>query len=550
MTEQQANDVEKSLSASSSSHGCSESAQVAQVPPIHGWRLWITVTMLSLGLFLSVMETTIIATALIDISSNLGDFERSNWIVVSYMLTYTGFLIIFARCGDIFGQKSAFVTAVFIFTLSSLGCGLAQSMNQLISFRAIQGIGGAGVYILAMTVMIEIAPEGRQGLVSGLQGFIFALSSICGPILGGIITSKSTWRWIFNLNIPFGVVIIICVFRFFPANSNIPPIGFRGLVRVDIAGCLLSLTGSTLLILALEQGSLRSGWKSHVMIIFGVLSAMLMIAFAGWEYLLTFGHKFKAILPIFPATLLTRRVVSAAIITAFLTGFPFVATIIFLPQRYQLAQSLSPVAAGIRMLPLLVSSAFGSAIGGYLCNHTSIASYVLLAGTGTQVLGLGLMSSLKSLGSETTRQYGFQSILGIGFGLSLSSVLVVARFAVSAEDRAIAVGAVTQVRVFGGVLGSALCQALLNRAVQNDLAGSLPADDLTKLLNIPTRLDKFSPTQTLSVKRAYDRGFVLQNRTLMGFAVAAFVVSLFCYQKQSATPEQKESRDINNKTKS
>jgi MFS family permease len=186
---------------------------------------------LFLGLLLSTLETTIISTALVTIASDLGNFDISNWVVVSYLVTYTGmamyltcatnltpvgFLIIYSRCSDIFGRKSSFLTALIFFVTFSLACGVARTMKQLyerlptddfytladtsrIVFRAFQGLGGSGIYSMAMAVMAEVTPQDKLGPVTGLMSSIFALSSILGPVLGGAITSNTTWRWVFYL---------------------------------------------------------------------------------------------------------------------------------------------------------------------------------------------------------------------------------------------------------------------------------------------------------------------------------------------------------------
>ncbi|GFF39729.1 multidrug resistance protein 3 [Aspergillus udagawae] len=178
---------------------------------MNGWRLWVTILALFLGM-------TIVSTALVTIALELGNYNKSNWIVVSYLFSYTGFLIIYARCSDIFGRKSAFLSALVIFTVFSIACGVARTVDQLwvtdlarstaascclrtcrIVFRALQGIGGAGIYSMAMAVMADVTPVDVIGPVTGLMSSIFALSSILGPILGGVLTSRMTWRWVFYL---------------------------------------------------------------------------------------------------------------------------------------------------------------------------------------------------------------------------------------------------------------------------------------------------------------------------------------------------------------
>ncbi|WQF84727.1 Putative major facilitator superfamily, MFS transporter superfamily [Colletotrichum destructivum] len=173
--------------------------QLATLDLQYGWRLWLNIGCLAFGLFLSSLETTIIATSLVSIASDLGSFNKSNWVVTSYLLTYTGFLIIFARISDLFGRKGTVLVSLTVFTLFSLACGVSQTMEQLIVFRAFQGMGGAGLYSMAVSVITEITPLKYIGISSGLMGSIFAMSSLLGPNLGGAITQHSTWRWVFYL---------------------------------------------------------------------------------------------------------------------------------------------------------------------------------------------------------------------------------------------------------------------------------------------------------------------------------------------------------------
>ncbi|KAL9588224.1 MAG: hypothetical protein Q9203_002967 [Teloschistes exilis] len=250
----------------------------------------------------------------------LGNFGKSNWIVIAYLLTYTGFLIIFARLSDIFGRKLALLSALTLFTVFSLACGVAQTMEQLIVFRAFQGIGGSGIYGMVMAIAPEITPAAKFGLVSGCISAVFASSSILGPIIGGAITSTTTWRWVFYL---------------------------------------------------------KSG---------------------------------------------------------FLTGFPFMVTIIFLPQRFQIENDLSPVDAGVKMLALLLLSAFGAGLAGFICSKKNISWYLLVLSNVLQVIGLGLLSSIPSSETVLARQYGYQVILGLGFGLGLSSLVIVSRVEVDDAD--------------------------------------------------------------------------------------------------------------------
>ncbi|KAK8060538.1 drug resistance transporter EmrB/QacA subfamily [Apiospora saccharicola] len=352
----------------------SNGLQVAKLNPLSGWRLWVTHLCLLLGLFMSSLEATIIATSLVTISAAFEDGQEANWIVAAYLITYTGFLIIFARLSDLFGRKPTLISAIVIFTSFSAACGAAQSMTQLIILRAFQGIGGAGLYSLGMSVIIEVTPFQYIGIATGLLGPTFASSSLLGPLLGGIITTRASWRWVFFVNVPVGLVILCVVAWIFPVNSEPLPIRRRTFSFVDYPGMLLSLLGVVTLIYAIEKGGARQAWSSPDIVATLATSAVAITGFVVWEWLVSNAKTSKIqMLPLFPIRLIQKRVLGSIFLTAFITGFPFMVTNIFLPQRFQLQNELRPIDAGLRMLPLLMMSAVGAGIGGAMVRYWNVS---------------------------------------------------------------------------------------------------------------------------------------------------------------------------------
>ncbi|KAM7215801.1 Major facilitator superfamily domain containing protein [Rhypophila decipiens] len=525
---------------------------LAKLRPIFGWRLWLTILCLCSGLFLSSLETTIIATALVSISSSLGSYDKSNWVVTAYLVTYTGFLTIFARFSDMFGRKPTLCFSIAIFTAFSLACGLAQTMNQLIIFRALQGIGGAGLYSLAMSVIAEITPLRFIGVSSGLMGSIFALSSLLGPVLGGVITSNTTWRWVFYLNVGPGVAMFILVLAIFPSNVGTLPGKRKSLAHIDYPGMVLSLAGSVLLTFALEQGGLAGyPWNSGPIVASFVITGVSFLAFGVWEWFISEmrpSDKKPKILPLFPVHLASRRVSGFGLLTAFIAGFPFMMTIVFLPQRFQLQNGLSPVDAGIRMLALLTLSATGAGLGGIIASQRNISWYILAFSQSLQLIGLGLMSTLPTeAGAVRAEQYGYQVILGLGFGLTLSSLVIVARMEVEAKDVGVAFGSITQIRVLGGLIGIAVGQALLNaQLTTSELTSVLSPEKLASLLKSTGAIEGFTPEEKDATARAYGEAFNAQNRVMLGFGAAGLLACLGAWKRKPvefAEIEEKRRRE-------
>lgn len=221
--------------------------------------------------------------------------------------------------------------------------------------------------------------------------------------------------------------------------------------------------------------------------------------------------------------------------------------VIFLPQQFQLENGYSPAAAGVRMLPLLLLSSVAAGVGGFLVQIKNISFHLLVTSACLQLLGLGLMSSLPVGGGVTARQYGFQVILGVGFGLSLSTLPLIARLEVEKEDHAVSMGAITQIRVLGGLVGIALSQAILSDRVNADLANILPPNQLAALYRTIGSIRTFSAEQAAAVRESYGRGFNLQFRVMMYFAIGCLLVTLGCWIRNPMDVQAREKVEEENR---
>ncbi|KAK9414517.1 putative Efflux pump FUS6 [Seiridium unicorne] len=465
--------------------------QQAKLDPMKGWHLWVTMACLCCGLFLSSVETTIISTSLVSVSASFKDGRNANWIVTAYLVTYTGFLIIFAR-----------------------------------------GIGGAGLYSMAMSVMVEITPFKYIGIASGLLGSIFALSSLLGPVLGGVITSNGDWRWIFYLNGPIGLVILVVVIFIFPTNTRPLTITTTTLSFIDYPGMVLSLLGVVFLVFAVEGGGGTYTWNSPIIITSFAISSVALTGFVAWEWLLS-NAKIRRIrmLTLLPIHLLNTRVLGFLFLTAFISGFPFMITIVFLPQRFQLQNGLSAVDAGIRMLPLLLLSATGAGLGGLIASRKNVSWYILSSSLCLQIIALGLMITLPTTGEVSPAQYGYQVLLGMGFGFTLSSFVILARVEVTGEDSGIAIGAITQIRVLGGLIGVAIAQAVLSAQVSDGLSMVLGPDQLSAITQSPEAISQFSPSARRAIVKVYGDAFNLQTKIMIGLSAAGLMACLGAWRR-------------------
>ncbi|PGH28477.1 hypothetical protein GX50_08787 [[Emmonsia] crescens] len=414
-------------------------------PYIHGWRMYLLTAGIWLSLFLSTLETTIVSTSLVSITNALDGFELRDWIVTSYLLTYTGFLVVYAKFGDVFGRKSMFLVALALFTLFSILCGATNDVVELIIFRAFQGMGASGIYSMIMVITPTLVPQEKYGKYLAIVASVFAIASILGPILGGVISTNSAWRWIFLLNGPAGCVCIGIVAFCLPSSiSSRPDVKFTdhlrakvsksALKRVDIIGVLLLLASSILLVFALEEAGTRYSWSDAVIIATFSLAGITGILFTFWELFLEKSTSLQE--PVFPLRLLKNRLLAAMMATAFFTGFPFVAIVVNIPQRAQAVSGLSSVKAGLALLPLLLTSPLATAASGILTSNFKVPPYYLITlGSVLQVIGVGLTCMLPTNSFEVSpQQYGYEAIMGLGFGLSLTTILTLAPLVIKDPD--------------------------------------------------------------------------------------------------------------------
>lgn len=525
---------------------------------LNGIRLWSTVTGLCLALLLSTLESSIVATALVSIAASFGDYAKSSWVVETYLLTYTSFLAIFARLSDVYGRKRVLLTGIGFFVLFSLACGVSRNLTELLIFRALQGIGGSSVFAISFALVADITPPKHFGLASGAVSAVFAISSILGPILGGAISSSHAtsepWRWCFYLNIPggaiaFAVLLFICPDDY-DASANRSS---RRLSQIDWPGFVLLVIASALVVYGIEEGGISHAWNGAPAVATLAVGGVFWILFGCWETFLASARYTGTWLPVFPIRLVTSRVTAAVLLSAFLTGFPFQTTVIYLPQRFQIENGLSPVGAGIRMLPLLLVSAVGTAIAGSICSKRNLSFYTMTSGLCLQIVGLGLFSSLPVSVHVQAAQYGYQAILGLGFGMTLSSVFVMIKAEVKQEDLAVGIGASTQIRVLGGLVGVAVGQAVVSATLKSVLADSGPPGLLQAITRSTDLIAQLPSEQAAAVRLAYGKAFTALVRVVLYIAIASLVIVLFAFRShppsllgdtRSSDPERTTSDTI------
>jgi MFS family permease len=282
-----------------------------------GWRLVLLLGSLYTGLFLSFLDTTIVAVALPTIAFEFNDFSRATWTLTSYLLTYMAFAIIISRFSDFFGKKAVEAASFVIFIAFSLGCGLSNNMTELIVFRALQGIGGSGLFSMTMIIGFSIVQPKQIPMVGAGVGVVMVISGVLGPILSGAIThsrTSNTWRWIFYLNIPIGGLALAALLLAWPREEKAKLFTRNAFKSIDFLGCLLLLAASVLLIFALEEaGAYVYAWSSPTIIACLVISGVAAIAFIAWQECIAV-HPDWTVQLVFPISVARSRILGSAIL--------------------------------------------------------------------------------------------------------------------------------------------------------------------------------------------------------------------------------------------
>ncbi|ETS77655.1 hypothetical protein PFICI_09717 [Pestalotiopsis fici W106-1] len=483
-------------------------------------------------ILVAILDASIVSTSLVTISVNLSDFVNSPWVALSYLLAYMGFAVLFAKLSDIFGRKEMLITAWTLFTGFSLGCGLAPNMPSLIVFRAFQGIGGSGLYSLAQTGLFEVGPSDKPSLLGALIGMTLAISFVLGPVLGGTITQFSSWRWIFFINIPFGILALVGLLFAWPRTNTRNFSGLWDSIRgLDVFGNVMIISASSLLVYALQQaGAFNYAWDSPAIIAALSISAISLVSFIGWEiYLGRKRHPFLQ--PVLPIRIMTQRPFLAALSCSFFAGFEYLAVIIILPERFQIVNGDSSLMAGIHLLPQLGACAFGSFLAGAVSKKRNNSAFTLIAASCLQLIGLSLLSTLSNVHTAIEAQYGYQTIFGLGIGLSFASVTILTSVRAHREDLAVAQGALAQARVLGGAIGIAICMIIVNTTLQNELGDMLGPRDMSALQHNARTAQFFPPDILEKIKSVYAEAFSVDIKMMMGLSVFGLATSLCAFER-------------------
>ncbi|GGY21954.1 MDR family MFS transporter [Streptomyces tanashiensis] len=459
----------------------------------------VAIGALLLGMLLAALDQNIVSTALPTIVSELGGMEHLSWVVTAYMLAATAGTPLWGKLGDQYGRKKLIQGAIVLFLIGSALCGIAQNMPQLIAFRAVQGLGGGGLMVLSMAIVGDLVPPRERGRYQGLFGAVFGGTSVLGPLLGGLFTEHLSWRWVFYINLPIGIVALFVI----AAVLHIPARSTRH--TIDYLGTFLIASVATCLVLVASLGGTTWAWGSAQITGLAVLGAVLLVWFVYVER--------RAAEPVLPLKLFRIRTFSLVAVISFVVGFAMFGAMTFLPTFLQIVQGVTPTMSGVHMLPMVLGVLLTSTVSGQIVSRTGRWKVFPIVGTALTGLGLLLLHNLSETSSTWSMSVCF-FVFGAGLGLVIQVLVVVVQNAVSHEDLGVATSGVTFFRSIGASFGVAVFGTIFTSRLTDELddvfasaasAGTElpPGIDAGQFAADPRALAELPPELRPSVLQAY-----------------------------------------------
>jgi EmrB/QacA subfamily drug resistance transporter len=457
-----------------------------------------------LGLFLAAIDQTIVATALPTIVGDLGGLDHLSWVVTAYLLAETVATPLFGKFGDLYGRKRLFQAAIVIFVAGSLLSGVAQSMSQLIAFRAVQGVGAGGLIVLAMALIADVVSPRQRGRYQGYIGAVFGTASVAGPLLGGFLTDHLSWRWAFYVNLPLGILALVVTSAVLPRSIRLRR------VRIDWLGTVLLSTAIVCLVLLTTWGGVDYAWGSGTIVGLGVAAVVLGIAFVLVER--------RAPEPAIPLRLFRNRTFVVASAVSLVIGMAMFGAITYLPTFLQVANGASASNSGLLVVPIMLGLLVASITAGQIITRTGRYRRFPIIGMAVTAAGMFLLSTLGT-GSSRWESGLYMALLGAGMGMVVQVLVLATQNEAPVADLGVATSTVTFFRTVGGSLGVALAGAIFNSRLSDLLGGGAPTG------MTPEQISHLPAADRAELAGAFADGITLVFRCSVPLLIVGFLLA-------------------------
>jgi len=415
-----------------------------------------------LGLFVSAISGTVVSTAMPRIVAQLGGLHLYSWVFTSFMLTSTSVIPIVGKLSDLYGRKPFFMGGIIIYMIGAGLCGASQSMVQLIIFRGIQGVGGGMIAAGAFAVVGDLFPPAERGKYAGLFTAVWGLASVVGPSVGGFITDNLSWRWVFYVNLPFGLLALLVLAWGMPWGR---PRGRQQ--EVDYRGVVAMVLAVVPMLLAFVWAGDQYAWGSVQIVGLLGFSTLMIAVFSRVES--------RAADPILPLHLFRNRIFVVSAVVVFLTGMGMFGSTTYLPLFVQGVIGASATNSGLVITPMMVGMVAASAASGQFISR--VGRYRLLGAVGAAVMASG-MFLLSRMNAASTQGEAVRDmvVVGVGLGITLPIFAIAVQNAVPFRLLGVVTSSTQFFRQVGGLMGVAIFGTLMNTHIRNNLAGELPAE--------------------------------------------------------------------------